>query len=169
MLKGVLRALDSDQMESLHCGALRVLEQTGLQIQGEFLLARLADAGCRVDFAARRAWFDPDLVERQVAAQRDRYKLVRSSLWYPFCRHLPQNDVAIPDEFIVDYGFTTPWFYDYPQRRYRQADHSRSSRHDRSGQRPAMCQGCQLADDLRRIRPADGVDRIRPPAAAQYP
>ena len=121
MLKGVLRALDSDQMESLHCGALRVLEQTGLQIQGEFLLRALADAGCRVDFAARRAWFDPDLVERQVAAQRNRYKLVRSSLWYPFCRRLPEDDVAMPDEFIVDYGYTTPWFYDHPHRRYRKA------------------------------------------------
>ena len=29
--------------------------------------------------------------------------------------------MAIPDEFIVDYGYTTPWFYDYSQRRYRKA------------------------------------------------
>ena len=119
MLKGILRALDPGQMDKLHSGALRVLEQTGLQIQGPFLLAALADAGCRVDFAGRRAWFRPELVERQVAAQRDRYKLVRSSLWYPFCRQLPQDDVAIPDEFTVDFGYTTPWLYDYPQGRYR--------------------------------------------------
>jgi trimethylamine--corrinoid protein Co-methyltransferase len=119
MLKGILRALDSQQMETLHCGALRVLEQTGLQIQGNFLLTALADAGCKVDFAARRAWFRPELVERQIAAQRGRYKLVRSSLWYPFCRRLPDDDVAIPDEFLVDYGYTTPWLYDYPEGRYR--------------------------------------------------
>jgi trimethylamine--corrinoid protein Co-methyltransferase len=119
MLKGILRALDADQMETLHRGALRVLEGTGLQIQGEFLLRAAADAGCKVDFAAHRAWFKPELVERQIAAQRDRYKLVRSSLWYPFCRSLPELDVAIPDEFVVDYGYTTPWIYDYPEGRYR--------------------------------------------------
>jgi trimethylamine--corrinoid protein Co-methyltransferase len=120
MLKGLLHALDNDQIERLHQGALRVLETTGLQIQGEFLLQALADHGCRVDFAHRRAWFRPELVERQVAAQRGRYRLVRSSLWYPFCRCLPDTDVAAPDEFVVDYGYATPWMYDYPRGQYRQ-------------------------------------------------
>lgn len=120
MLRGLLRALDRDQMDRLHQGVLRVLEETGLQIQGEFLLRALADAGCRVDFARRRAWFQPDLVERQVAAQRGRYKMVRSSLWYPFCRSLPEDDVAMADEFVVDFGYGTPWIYDYPRGEYRQ-------------------------------------------------
>ncbi len=120
MLKGFLRAIEPDQMERLHCGALEVLERTGLQIQGEFLLRALADAGCRVDFAVRRAWFRPDLVEKQVEAQRGRYQMVRSSLWYPFCRRLPGDDVARPPEFIVDYGYAAPWIYDYLQARFRQ-------------------------------------------------
>lgn len=120
MLQGTLNVLNRQQMEQLHEGALRVLERTGLQIQGKFLLEVLADAGCRVDFAARRAWFKPDLVEKQIAAQRGRYKMVRSSLWYPFCRELPADRVAAPEQFIVDYGFGTPWILDYPQRRYRQ-------------------------------------------------
>lgn len=119
MLKGLLKALEPDQMERLHRGALEVLERTGLQIQGERLLRALADAGCRVDLAARRAWFAPELVERQIAAQRHRYKMVRSSLWYPFCRSLPADDVAMSEEFVVDYGYATPWIYDYPQGRYR--------------------------------------------------
>lgn len=119
MLQGFLRVLDDEQIDRLHEGALRVLERTGLQIQGEFLLQALADAGCRVDFAAHRAWFPPELVERQIAAQRGRYKMVRSSLWYPFCRELPADGVAVPEQFTVDYGFTTPWIFDYPQRRYR--------------------------------------------------
>jgi trimethylamine---corrinoid protein Co-methyltransferase len=119
MLHGVLRALDAEQLDRLHQGALSVLKRTGLQIQGDFLLRALADAGCKVDFAAHRAWFKPELVERQVAAQRDRYQMVRSSLWYPFCRELPADGVALPDRFTVDYGFTTPWIFDYPQRRYR--------------------------------------------------
>jgi len=119
MLKGLLRVIEPEQMERLHQGTLQVLERTGLRIQGEFLLRALAGAGCRVDFAARRAWFPPELVERQVAAQRDRYRMVRSSLWYPFCRRLPDDDVAAPEEFIVDFGYGAPWLYDYPQGRFR--------------------------------------------------
>jgi trimethylamine--corrinoid protein Co-methyltransferase len=119
MLKGLLKAIEPEQMEKLHRGTLEVLERTGLRIQGEFLLRALADAGCRVDFAARRAWFKPELVERQIAAQRDRYRMVRSSLWYPFCRRLPTEDVAMPEEFIVDFGYAAPWLYDYPQGRFR--------------------------------------------------
>jgi len=119
MLKGLLRVIEPEQMERLHQGTLQVLERTGLRIQGEFLLRALADAGCRVDFAARRAWFRPELVERQIAAQRDRYRMVRSSLWYPFCRRLPEDDVAAPEEFIVDFGYGAPWLYDYPQGRFR--------------------------------------------------
>jgi trimethylamine--corrinoid protein Co-methyltransferase len=119
MLHGLLKALDTKDMERLHDGALQVLQRTGLQIQGEFLLRALADAGCKVDFAARRAWFKPELVERQMATQRGRYQMVRSSLWYPFCRELPADRPALPDRFTVDYGFTTPWFFDYPSRQYR--------------------------------------------------
>ena len=119
MLKGFLRVIEPEQMERLHRGTLEVLERTGLRLQGEFLLRALADAGCRVDFGARRAWFPPELVERQIAAQRDRYKMVRSSLWYPFCRNLPTDDVAMPEGFIVDFGYGAPWLYDYPQGRFR--------------------------------------------------
>jgi trimethylamine--corrinoid protein Co-methyltransferase len=119
MLKGLLKVIEPEQMERLHRGTLEVLERTGLRLQGEFLLRALADAGCRVDFAARRAWFPPELVERQIAAQRDRYRMVRSSLWYPFCRSLPPDNVAMPEEFIVDFGYGAPWLYDYPQGRFR--------------------------------------------------
>lgn len=120
MIHGLLQVISPEQMHRLHAGALAVLERTGLQIQGEFLLNALADAGCRVDFAARRAWFKPDLVEKQIAAQRGRYKMVRSSLWYPFCRELPEDGIAAPPQFTVDYGFATPWIFDYRQRKYRQ-------------------------------------------------
>jgi trimethylamine--corrinoid protein Co-methyltransferase len=119
MLQGFLKVVEPYQTERLHRGVLEVLEKTGLQIQGEFLLRALADVGCRVDFEHHRAWFDPDLVERQVAAQAGRYKMVRSSLWYPFCESLPNSDVAVADEFTVDYGYATPWFYDYAQGGYR--------------------------------------------------
>lgn len=63
MLRGLLRIFESAELDLLHRGVLEVLERTGLRIQGEFLLRALADAGCRVDFSARRAWFPPELVE----------------------------------------------------------------------------------------------------------
>ena len=119
MLKGLLKALDADGMERIHRGALAVLERTGLRIRGRFLLEALAEAGCRVDFGEYRAWFKPELVEKQIAAQRGRYRMARSSLWYPFCRELPPDDVAVPEEFICDYGFATPTIYDLPTGQFR--------------------------------------------------
>ena len=118
-LKGMLKVIDESQMERFHQGALHVLEKTGLQIKGEFLLKALADAGCRVDFNKQRAWFRLDLVEKQIEGQRNRYKMVRSSIWYPFCRELPGDDVAFPDEFTVDYGHAATKIYDYPDGNYR--------------------------------------------------
>ena len=119
MLKGIIKVLDSDDLELLHQSVLEVLEKTGLKIDGRFLLEALSDAGCRVDFKNNRAWFKPEIVEDQIRNQKDRYKLVRSSLTYPFCRELPENDVAIPYEFSVDYGFNVVWLYDYPDGRYK--------------------------------------------------
>lgn len=119
MLKGLLRVADAEQIERLHRAALEVLETTGLRIRGRFLLEALADAGCRVDMEACRAWLNPDVVERQIAAQRGRYRMVRSSLWYPFCKELPADDVAIPDAFACDFGFGAPALYDYPSRSFR--------------------------------------------------
>ena len=119
MLTGILRVVDDRQMDRMHEAILTVLEKTGLQIRGRFLLEALADAGCKVDFDNHRAWFKPELVERQVGAQRGRYKMVRSSLWYPHCREMPEHDVAWPDEFAVDFGHGTPWILDHRQG-YRQ-------------------------------------------------
>ena len=117
MLRGLLKALDDRGMDRIHRAALAVLEKTGLRIRGRFLLEALADAGCKVDFKEQRAWFRPDLVEKQVEGQRDRYRMVRSSLWYPFCREMPRDDVAVPDAFTCDYGFGAPAIYDYPAAR----------------------------------------------------
>ena len=121
MLHGMLKVLDDEGLDRIQAGALDVLEKTGMQIRGEFLLRALAEAGCRVDFEACRAWFRPDVVERQLAAQRGRHRMVRSSLCHPFCREMPTDDVAIPDELAVSYGFATPAVYDWPARAFRDA------------------------------------------------
>lgn len=119
MLKGLLRVIDRNQMQQMHEATLQVLEETGLILRGRFLLEALAEAGCKVDFEQERAWFKPELVEKQIAAQKGRYKMVRSSLWYPFCRELPAEDVAWPDEWCVDFGFGATTIYDFPSGRYR--------------------------------------------------
>lgn len=119
MLKGIIKVLDNTDMGALHQAVLDVLEKTGLKIDGLFLLKALAEAGCKVDFKKKRAWFKPEIVEKQLQKQRNRYKLVRSSLTYPFCKDLPKNDTAIPGEFCVDYGFNVVWLYDYPSGKYK--------------------------------------------------
>ncbi|MBT3378728.1 MAG: hypothetical protein HN742_21450 [Lentisphaerae bacterium] len=119
MLTGRLNAASPAELEALHGSALAVLERTGLKLRGRFLLEALADAGCRVDFAEERAWLRSDVVERQIEAQRDRYRMVRSSLWYPFCENLPREDVAFPDAFTCDFGFAAPWLYDLPSGEFR--------------------------------------------------
>ena len=129
--------LDAEQMDRLHDGALKGLERTGLQIQGEFLLRALADAGCRVDFAAHRAWFPPDLVERQIAAQRGRYRMVRSSLWHPFCRELPRRGAAVRSDSPWTTATPRRGSTTIPQRRYRKPTVAGSDRHDPAGQRAA--------------------------------
>jgi trimethylamine--corrinoid protein Co-methyltransferase len=121
MVRGLLRVIDEEQMKKIHESALTVLQETGMLIRGRFLLEPLADTGCKVDFEKQRVWFSTDLVEKQIETQKNRYKMVRSSLWYPFCKELPQNDAAWPDEWSVDYGFGTPTIYDYPEGRFRPA------------------------------------------------
>jgi trimethylamine--corrinoid protein Co-methyltransferase len=119
MLRGILKVLDKDQMDLLHEKILDVLEKTGLKISSRLLLEVLADTGCRVDFKEERVWFNPELVEKQIGDQNGRYKMVRSSLTDPFCREIPENDVAWPEGFRVDYGFNVVWMYDYPGGTYR--------------------------------------------------
>ncbi len=140
MLKEKLRVIGRSEMQRLHETVMNVLEKTGLQIRGPKLLQGLADAGCKVDFQNQRAWFKPGLVEKQIAGQRDRYKMVRSSLWYPFCREMPKEDAAWPDEFCVDFGFGAPWIYEYPTGEYR---------------RPAM------QDQIRMIKLGNALDAVK--------
>jgi trimethylamine--corrinoid protein Co-methyltransferase len=119
MVKGLLRVINEAEMGRVHEAVMDILEHTGMILRGRFLLEALADAGCRVDFQRERAWFLPELVEKQIEAQKNRYRMVRSSLWYPFCREIPAGDAAWPEAFTVDYGFGTPVLYDYPEGKYR--------------------------------------------------
>ena len=112
MLTGMIKVLSAGDMDKLHDAALTVLQNAGLRIHGRFLLEALREHGCKVDFDDMRAWFDPALVEKQIAGQKGRCKQARSSLWYPFCKETPGDGVAYADDFCVDYGYAVPTVLD---------------------------------------------------------
>jgi trimethylamine--corrinoid protein Co-methyltransferase len=58
-----LEMLSAEEMESIHRGALFVLEKTGMRIGHAGALKLLADGGCAVDLEAERARFPASLVE----------------------------------------------------------------------------------------------------------
>ena len=88
MIRGRLRVLDSERMDRLDSGRLGILEGTGLQIQGQFLLRALAEAGCKVDFAAT-ALGSAALVERQVAAHAGGARWFARRCGIPFAASCP--------------------------------------------------------------------------------
>jgi trimethylamine--corrinoid protein Co-methyltransferase len=58
-----LEILTHEEMESIHRGALYVLQATGMRIEHDGLLGQLADRGCHVDLDEKRVQFPPGLVE----------------------------------------------------------------------------------------------------------
>ena len=119
MLQGILRVADEKKLDMLHEGVLHILANTGIKVHSEFLLSELAERGCAVDFEESSVKFSPDIVEKQIAAQANRYKMVRSSLWDPFCSEEPEESVSFPDEFICDYGHAARAVYDYSEKTIR--------------------------------------------------
>ena len=114
MLQGILKVTDDKNLDRLHEGVLKVLQKTGIKLHNDYLLKELADRGCAVDFEEGVVKFSPDTVETQIKAQSGRYKMVRSSLWDPFCGEEPADSVSFPDEFICDFGHAAISIYDYP-------------------------------------------------------
>lgn len=113
MLQGMLKVADERKLDMLHLGVLNVLENTGIKLHNDYLLKELGDRGCDVNFEDGIVKFNPETVEKQISAQSRRYKMVRSSLWDPFCMEEPEDSVSLPDEFICDYGHAAISIYDY--------------------------------------------------------
>jgi trimethylamine--corrinoid protein Co-methyltransferase len=61
-----LHITDSEHIEAIHEGSLRVLERTGMLVDHDAALSMLADAGCSVDWRHKRVHFPPNLVMEQV-------------------------------------------------------------------------------------------------------
>jgi trimethylamine--corrinoid protein Co-methyltransferase len=72
MLKGFTRKfrpldlLTEEEEESIHRGALYVLQKTGMRVEHDRALHLYADHGCKVDFDARRVRIPPSLVEESL-------------------------------------------------------------------------------------------------------
>lgn len=75
---GVISVLAEEEMQSIHEGALHILERVGMWIDHEGAMEYLAGVGCRVDMPAKRVWFPPDVVEKAIAKMRNSFDLEAS-------------------------------------------------------------------------------------------
>ncbi|MBT3320637.1 MAG: hypothetical protein HN389_12830 [Clostridia bacterium] len=119
MINGMLKIAEDKDLDTLHEAILTVLQNTGMRFESRSLLASLAERGLEVDFDKRVVRFAPHIVEKQIEAQANRYKMVRSSLWHPFCKQQKKDDISVPDEFSCDYGHGAPSIYDYTAKAVR--------------------------------------------------
>ena len=55
--------------------ACRLLETRGVNLNHRLLMGRLADAGCRVDVAARRVWFTREVIDASIRSAPRRVRL----------------------------------------------------------------------------------------------
>jgi len=90
------------EIDLIHEGALRVLDEMGMEIQNRRLLELLGDFGLRVDLAAERAFFPPQLVERFIA-EADKHDWKHAKPWvsgsagvYEGLYHDPASGELVP-------------------------------------------------------------------------
>ena len=65
-----LRILSREEMELIHQGALRVLDEVGMRIDSHEALDYLEAADCRVDHDSMVARFPPSVVQSWVERRR---------------------------------------------------------------------------------------------------
>jgi trimethylamine---corrinoid protein Co-methyltransferase len=65
-----IRYLNPDEMQRIHHAALRILAETGMQVDSQDALCYFEQFGCRVNFDSRRVKFPPALVQDSVDKMR---------------------------------------------------------------------------------------------------
>ena len=94
--------MSPQEMTLIHQGALRILDEMGMEVQNQRLLQALAGVGAQVDGQAQRARFPPPLVERFVAdAARTHWESVTPRVSggagvYHGLYHDPSSDRLVP-------------------------------------------------------------------------
>lgn len=68
-----IRFLNNLEMESIHQGAIQILDEVGMWIDSQEALNYLEDYGCRVSYEDRMVHFPPDLVQAAVDHMRQAY------------------------------------------------------------------------------------------------
>lgn len=64
---GAIRFLEEHEEDLIHRTMLRILDEVGVIVEDERMLARLAEFGGRIDRNTMKVYFSPDLVERFIA------------------------------------------------------------------------------------------------------
>ncbi|MBN1421931.1 MAG: trimethylamine methyltransferase family protein [Planctomycetes bacterium] len=95
------RVLDDDAIRRIHVAVLEVLAEVGVFIEYEPGLRILADAGCPVDFGARRARIPEHVLRRALATAPSRFTLHGL---------LPEFDVPVDTESIWTIGGSSALF-----------------------------------------------------------
>ncbi|MHC4981573.1 MAG: trimethylamine methyltransferase family protein [Planctomycetota bacterium] len=67
--------LDNEQIEKIHETSLAILERVGVELPHDETLSRFADAGAKVDFAAKSVSIPPELVMRLLAGAAKTFTL----------------------------------------------------------------------------------------------
>lgn len=70
-----LRVLSDEQVARLHAVSLDILEEVGVQVPHEDMLARLADAGARADIARQHVHFPREMVQRCLDSAGKRFAI----------------------------------------------------------------------------------------------
>jgi len=74
-LTGIISVLSEEEMQSIHDGALQILERVGLWIDHEGAVNVLEGAGCAVDRASKRVRFPAAIVEDAVERMRASFEI----------------------------------------------------------------------------------------------
>ena len=112
---GIYKPLNPEQVELIHSEALHLLEEVGMtyEIGQDNVLARVKQAGCRVDQTAHRIFFPRQLIEEMVAQAPGEFTLYSRDA---------NNDLHLgKDRVYAGTGGTTVQILDLDTDRVRQS------------------------------------------------
>jgi trimethylamine--corrinoid protein Co-methyltransferase len=118
---GLIKILTPEEMQRLHEAALEILDRVGMWIDHPEALEYLRTADCRVDMAARRATFPPEVTQRALDTMRRGFTLAdRQGIAMPvrFSQiYFATQPVRVWHDFTASAGGFVPYILDLEGRR----------------------------------------------------
>jgi len=118
---GLLRMLSRDEMETLHKGALKVLEETGMWIDAADARTYYKAAGCEVDDATKIVRFPAAIIENAVARMRAHYADISEGDVWANVRYsrifFTNKPHRLHNDFTANAGGFPPFILDFDGRR----------------------------------------------------